>query len=532
LTVNIEDSVPLLSAPHQVITLPTQQTNIMVVLDVSGSMGSNVTIDGKTMTRLAAAEQAVNTLLDTYAGMGNTMVQLVTFSTTANQHFSSWQTVSNVKSYLATLSASGGTNYDAALGLAETAFASSGKLTGANVQNVSYFLTDGLPTYGAGSTSQLTGSTNGTGSDQSGSDTGIQSSEEANWSSFLAANGITSYAFAMAGNLTSTKSYDGLTHTSQEYIDSIANGATGDAISSTNPHPANDPNAIVVTDWSQLSASLQSTVGFTASGSLMSGNIAGMGSGVGADGGYIHYVTVDGVTYTFDPTAHTIVTSNGSTANWNATTDTLTVLTSHGGTFAVSMGTGSYTYAAPASLTVGNYYTESIGGQLIDKDGDVATGTLYLDVARALGGAGNDTLVAPAGENMIIGGQGSDTMTGNAASDTFRWVLGDAAGSPTDAITNFKVAPVASGGDVLDLRDLLVGESHTGTDSGNLTQYLSFSQAGGNVNISVATHDGSNTSQTIVLQNVTLSQLSGSMTDTSNATIIHNLLLNNKLVTD
>jgi hypothetical protein len=65
-----------------------------------------------------------------------------------------------------------------------------------------------------------------------------------------------------------------------------------------------------------------------------------------------------------------------------------------------------------------------------------------------------------------------------------------------------------------------------------LTQYLSFSQAGGNVNVSVSTHDSSNTTQTIVLQNVTLSQLSGSTADTTSATIIHNLLLNNKLVTD
>jgi large repetitive protein len=517
LTVNIEDSVPMLNSPHQVVTLSPQSTNIQIVLDVSGSMSTaDAVVNGVTMTRLAAAEQAINTLLDTYAGMGNVMVQLVTFSTTANQPFSTWQTVSSVKSYLTSLVANGGTNYDAALATAETAFAANGKIVGG--QNISYFLTDGLPTYGSGSTSSLTGSQNGNGGNQSGSDTGIQATEASNWTSFLTTNHINSFAFGMGGPYNSTNSYDGLTHTSQYYIDPIAyNGATG----------ANS-NGVVVTDWSQLAGQLQSTVTVpTTSGGFLSGSLVVGGSGVGADGGYVHYVTLDATTYTYDPAAHTVTNANGTTSVWNAATDTLTVHTSHGGTLVVGMGTASYSYTPSSMVTVAGAYTETLGVQLIDKDGDSASGNLYLDVARALGGAGNDTIISPTGDNVIIGGQGSDTMTGNAASDTFRWVLGDATGSPTDTITNFKTAAPASGGDVLDLRDLLVGESHAGTDPGNLANYLHFSYAGGNTTISVTTHDSSATTQTIVLTGINL--VGGAGTDQQ---IIQNLLNNNKLITD
>ena len=51
-------------------------------------------------------------------------------------------------------------------------------------------------------------------------------------------------------------------------------------------------------------------------------------------------------------------------------------------------------------------------------------------------------------------------------------------GAPaSDIITDFGVAPAASGGDVLDLRDLLVGENHN-VGVGNLASYLHFEKVG------------------------------------------------------
>src|SRR6185369_11179511 len=58
LTVNVEDDSPFVGSQHQAVTLPPQDTNLMLVLDISGSMSSSVTIGGVTMTRLAAAIQA------------------------------------------------------------------------------------------------------------------------------------------------------------------------------------------------------------------------------------------------------------------------------------------------------------------------------------------------------------------------------------------------------------------------------------------------------------------------------------------
>ncbi|MFM5715208.1 VWA domain-containing protein [Aeromonas allosaccharophila] len=82
---------------------------------------------------------------------------------------------------------------------------------------------------------------------------------------------------------------------------------------------------------------------------------------------------------------------------------------------------------------------------------DGGDGDDYLD-----GGSGNDTQIGGLGNDILIGGLGSDTMTGGAGSDTFKWLAGDA-DSSTDNITDFTLGSPTSGGDVLDLSDLLVG---------------------------------------------------------------------------
>src|SRR5690606_34481141 len=132
-------------------------TNLMIVLDVSGSMTTADGVNGT--TRLASAVASIKTLLDTYDQLGDVMVRLVTFSTSAAEVGSTWMTVSNARTALDAMTAVGGTNYDAALNAAMSAFGTaSGKLTGTGVQSLSYFFSDGVPTYGYGSTSTLSGS--------------------------------------------------------------------------------------------------------------------------------------------------------------------------------------------------------------------------------------------------------------------------------------------------------------------------------------------------------------------------------------
>jgi Ca2+-binding RTX toxin-like protein len=148
----------------------------------------------------------------------------------------------------------------------------------------------------------------------------------------------------------------------------------------------------------------------------------------------------------------------------------------------------------------------------------------------AIGGStGADRLAGSNGNDLLWSGAGNDTLTGGAGSDVFAWRLGDAGspGSPaTDTVTDFNNA---NGGDVLDLRDLLVGE-----DAGNLANYLHFSVAGGSTTISISSTGGFSggyssaaVDQVVTLQNVDLVGALG-----NDAAVITDLISRGKLITD
>ncbi|MFT3666276.1 Ig-like domain-containing protein [Piscinibacter sp.] len=190
---------------------------------------------------------------------------------------------------------------------------------------------------------------------------------------------------------------------------------------------------------------------------------------------------------------------------------------------------------------------------------DSITGSAGND--RLIGGLGNDTLAGGAGNDILIGGQGDDTLTGGAGRDVFRWQLGDAgtAGAPArDTITDFNNANYA--GDVLDLRDLLIGESHalntvgnfattagnngtnalvTTADAGNLSNYLHFSTVvnGGTTSTVIeisstgqfsSGYAGSKVDQVITLAGVNLTAGFGG----DDNAIIADLFKRGKLITD
>ncbi|MDQ3272333.1 MAG: type I secretion C-terminal target domain-containing protein, partial [Pseudomonadota bacterium] len=94
----------------------------------------------------------------------------------------------------------------------------------------------------------------------------------------------------------------------------------------------------------------------------------------------------------------------------------------------------------------------------------------------------------------IVGGQGDQTLLGGALGDVFEWRLNDggAAGAPaTDTIINFDTASRSAGGDVLDLRDLLVGEtSGNGADGDILANFLHFEKSGDDTIVHISTTGG------------------------------------------
>ncbi|HEY9239154.1 MAG TPA: Ig-like domain-containing protein [Burkholderiaceae bacterium] len=177
--------------------------------------------------------------------------------------------------------------------------------------------------------------------------------------------------------------------------------------------------------------------------------------------------------------------------------------------------------------------------------GTTITGTAANEIV--IGGATNDTVQAGGGNDWVQGGAGNDTLTGGAGADVFAWVLADrgTGGTPSiDTITDFNAATPTAGGDVLDLRDLLQGEAKSGTNPGNLQNYLDFdtSSAPGSTIVRISSTGGftsgfyspSAEDQRIVLQGINVRApgtfgLSAGATDYD---VIQQLLQRGKLVTD
>jgi VCBS repeat-containing protein len=193
--------------------------------------------------------------------------------------------------------------------------------------------------------------------------------------------------------------------------------------------------------------------------------------------------------------------------------------------------------------TTGNDVILGIGG---NDSLDGGAGNDHLE-----GGAGNDSLIGGAGSDILIGGAGNDTMTGSAigvndlVTDTFVWNLADKGTTVTpaiDTINNFGTGAASTGGDVLNLKDLLIGE-HDGTTAGvpsNLTSYLHFDLAAGTNDtvISVSStgqftpgaFDASHVDQTITLTGANLIGLHDPATQQQQ--IINDMLAAQKLITD
>jgi Ca2+-binding RTX toxin-like protein len=95
---------------------------------------------------------------------------------------------------------------------------------------------------------------------------------------------------------------------------------------------------------------------------------------------------------------------------------------------------------------------------------------------RIYGDAGNDYLVGGDGADEIFGGIGSDILVGGTGTDIFYYSSMSEAG---DIIADFSLAPIASGGDILDVSALLDSLTNPGNNYG--TNYLKFVQLGSDV---------------------------------------------------
>ncbi len=158
-------------------------------------------------------------------------------------------------------------------------------------------------------------------------------------------------------------------------------------------------------------------------------------------------------------------------------------------------------------------------------DADYLTGLAGNDTIT--GGAGDDVLLGGEGADLLIGGEGDDYLIGGAGVDIFALENNDQGidGSPAvDTIADFSTG---SGGDVLDLSDMLQGE-----ESESLDGFLNFSYDSGTgdttISVDASGGVGNGVTQQIVLTGVDLTA-NGTLTDQQ---ILDNLLSNGNLIVD
>ncbi|MDZ7857471.1 immunoglobulin-like domain-containing protein [Sphaerotilus sp.] len=332
LDVTVRDDSPTPFCTTRCADLHVVQNNLLITLDVSGSMGTRDGVNGE--TRLQSAIKSITKLIDSYDQQGEVAVRLVTFSTSASERGDQWMSVAQAKSTLAALSAGGNTNYDAALDTARGAFTDSGRLDGGH--NVAYFFSDGRPNLPT-------------------QDVGIDAGEAKVWQDFLNQHDIQSYAIGLGRDVPVSA------------LDPVAwNGVTG----------TDDLSPLLVSSFTQLDAVLAHTVAPAVSGEVVDG---GLKSITGADGGHLSDIVVNGVHHPWDPAT--------------SASDTVSIKTAAGGEFTFNMETGHYTYQGPVGTRPD--YQEVLQFTVTDGDGDSRSGQMTLKV-NADGSSAFDGYCAPA----------------------------------------------------------------------------------------------------------------------------------------
>ncbi|WP_176552658.1 beta strand repeat-containing protein [Testudinibacter sp. TR-2022] len=473
LTVSIEDDSPTSGASLSLSSMaPAQDTNLMITLDTSASMGTESSNTGNMFKALSASKD----LIRFYDTLGTTKVLVTIFSDaalvlgkftgmagsdaeyttprwlTANEAIAAidkaWGAVSRAQ-----------TNYTDALNATINAFnslsSSSEATTGpvANGKYASFFMSDGDPN---NKTDTFNAAVN-------------------NWNTLVDQKNINSFSLALAGGVSDPS-----------YLNKIATNGTVE--------PADQSrNYINVTNLDTLADTLKMLATPPIAGNLMTSGIDTVSGqpvtvSSGADGlGSVFSIKVNGVEYVYDSATDTssVIGTAAAGSKFDDATDTWSVKFADGNTVAVNMVTADYVYTvtapAPASGDVFQY-------TLLDKDGDKGTntftlttgaggetwigtasaethtGTEFADVLKGLGG--NDTINGGAGNDIIYGGAGNDVLTGGAGNDWFVWTYGE---TGNDRITDFG----ANGDkDRIDLSDVLTDDAPT-----TLASYLSWNQS-------------------------------------------------------
>lgn len=337
----------------------TQDYNVVMMLDVSGSMGSKY----DNTSRISLLIKAVDNLMADFNAYtsGHIMVHLVPFSTTSNAtgtfDLSTTAGYNAAISFINNLTGDGYTNYEAPMQSAINWLQGSGPIAGA--KNISYFVTDGEPNrYLAGSTptegtlnqiiAQLNGTADGT-------------NEIATLKSLSQVVGV---GINIGGAISN--------------IDLLT----------TSGHATNVVNA------NDLTAALAAVSPLNQVAAVGSDHLVG---GAGND-----LIFGDSLNTDTLATAHNLGTQPG--AGWDVFAK-----------LEAGQAADAPTWSRADTLAYINAHSEELGTETVSSTGDHRAGG--NDVLE--GGAGNDTIFGQEGNDYIYGGAGNDHLYGGSGADIF-----------------------------------------------------------------------------------------------------------------
>jgi hypothetical protein len=374
LIINVVDDAPI---GNDIVTTLTASAstatyNLVLVIDRSGSMafdaaGLQVGQAGfnPATVRMAIAKDALAQLIDRFDGLGNVNVKIVDFSSNALQ--STWyiDDKTNAVNYINNLEPAGGTNYLTALGAVTTGWAPPPA-----DKTLFYFVTDGVPSDGGLTATSVPVSL-------------------AQWETFVTNSGTIASPSISFGIGIGTAALANLTPIAFPNVDvSPANGQ--------------EDYAITVNNAADLSATLLATV----TGGVVIGNVSILSGGgsaggflMGADGGTIQSIVVDGVTYA----------NNGAT---------ISILTNKGGQFVIDWASFSYTYQLTLNqTTLGQQEVFALNA--VDGDGDILTKNLIINLNYTANlDANHDVILTNVGIGTPINISAEALMHNDAVSGT------------------------------------------------------------------------------------------------------------------
>ncbi|QCB53349.1 tandem-95 repeat protein [Sphingopyxis sp. PAMC25046] len=433
----------LVGDPGSVTITEGQQANVVLVLDSSGSMTTQIAFGGGTISRMQALKNGVNALIDSLSQSGALDVRITvidfdsdgdnlgTFNLIVNGVVQAAQ-VTAAKAAVNGMTASGSTNYEDGLQDALSWINGGNGIAGADVNKV-VFVSDGNPTVW---------NNGGTGDD--GDATNVQNS----MNQVLGSDGTnepqqilaTGYSIDAVGvNVNAS-----LLARLSDVEDGNASGGTGSA---TNATSAEQLAAVlqVLGGSTDLAAAGNDTINGGEGADVIFGDVlytdalaAQLGVNLAPGSGWAVFQTLEGRVNAeaIDPA--------GNGADWNRQ-DTIAYIRAN------------YTSLAQESGRTGGNDTINAGA-----GNDII-----------LGQEGNDTINAGGGDDLIQGGTGRDVMTGGTGSDTYVFNAGDSrptlggsgnGGTITghDVITDFNLAA-----DILNLPGTPVPDGNGAVDGTN-----------------------------------------------------------------